>query len=116
MKGHALQFMDCDTVELWENLSEFANTTAPYQMFVNAVHQLYPGSEVEQCWLIADMDKSVGETLRTGILSLTDLGKYYRDFIAITKFLIMKSHLTTLEQSHAFACGFLPELWRQVSY
>ena len=57
MKGHALRFVDCDTAELWEILPEFADSTAPYQKFVNAVCQLYPGSDAEQRWLIADMEK-----------------------------------------------------------
>ena len=62
------------------------------------------------------MDKLVGETLRTGISSLAELGKYYRDFIAITTFLIVKNRLATPEQSHTFTHGFLLELWSQVSY
>ena len=116
MKGHALRFVDCGTAELWEILPEFANSTAPYQKFVDAVCQLYPGSDVEQHWLIVDMDSLVEETLRTGISSLTNLGKYHRDFIAITRFLITKNHLTAPEQSCTFTDGFLPELWSQVSY
>ena len=115
MKGHTLWFIDCDTAGIWEILPEFTDATALYQKFVNAVYQLYPGSNVEQHWLIADMDKLVGETLRTGISLLANLGKYYRDIIAITTFLIMKNCLTTPEQSHAFTCGFLLELWSQVS-
>ena len=75
MKGHALWFVDCDTAELWEILPEFADSTAPYRKFVNAVCQLYPGSDVEQCWLIADMEKLVADTLKTGISSLANLGK-----------------------------------------
>ena len=55
------------TAELWEILPEFTNATAPYWKFVNTVCQQYPGSDVEQCWLIADMDRLVEETLRTGI-------------------------------------------------
>ena len=86
-------------------------STAPYQKFVDAVCQLYSGSNAEQHWLIADMDRLVEETLRTGISSLTDLGKYHRDFITITTFLIMKNCLTTPEQSHTFAHGFPLELW-----
>ena len=31
MKGHALQFVDCDTTELWEILPEFTDATTPYQ-------------------------------------------------------------------------------------
>ena len=71
---------------------------------------------MEQCWLIADMEKLVADTSRTGISSLADLGKYHRDFIAITTFLIAKNHLTTPKQSHTFAHTFPSELWRQVSY
>ena len=78
MKGHALRFVDCNTAELWEILPEFANSTAPYQKFVDAVCQLYPGFDAEQCWLIADMEKLVADTSRTGISSLADLGKYQR--------------------------------------
>ena len=116
MKGHALRFVDCDTAELWEILPEFADSTAPYQKFVDAVCQLYPGSDAEQHWLIVDMEKLVADTLRTGILSLADLGKYHRDFISITMFLITKNRLTAPEQSRTFARAFPLELWSQVSY
>ena len=95
MKGHALRFVDCDTAELWEILPEFADVTAPYHKFVDAVCQLYPGSDAEQHWLIADMEKLVADTLRTGISSLANLGKYHRDFVSITTFLIAKNCLAT---------------------
>ena len=100
MKGHALCFVDCNTADLWEILPKFTNMTVPYQKFVDAVCQLYPGSNAEQHWLIVDMDKLVGETLRRRISSLANLGKYYRDFTATTTFLIAKNHLATPEQSH----------------
>ena len=116
MKGHALRFVDCDTAKLWEILPEFTDATAPYQKFIDAICQLYPGSDVEQRWLIADMEKLVADTSRTGILSLADLGKYHRDFVSITMFLITKNCLAAPEQSHAFARAFPLELWSQVSY
>ena len=62
------------------------------------------------------MDKLVGEMLQVGILSLTDLGRYHREFIAITMFLIVKNRISTAEQSRAFVHGFLPELWSKVSH
>ena len=116
MKGHALRFVDCDTAELWEILPEFADSTAPYQKFVNAVCQLYPGSDAEQHWLIADMEKLVADTSRTRISSLADLGKYHRDFVSITMFLITKNCLATPKQSRTFTRAFPLELWSQVSY
>ena len=99
MKQHALRFVDCDTTELWEILPKFANVTASYQQFVDAVYKLYPGLDAERCWLIGDMEKLIGEASRVGISSLADLGKYHREFIAMTTFLITKNHISTAEQS-----------------
>ena len=62
------------------------------------------------------MEKLVADTLRTRISSLADLGKYHRDFISITTFLITKNCLAAPEQSCTFACAFPLELWSQVSY
>ena len=83
---------------------------------MDAVYKLYPGSDSERQWAIADMDKLVGETSRVGILSLTDLGRYHREFMAITTFLITKNHISPAEQSRTFACGFPPELWNRVAH
>ena len=66
--------------------------------------------------MIADLDKLVGETLQVGILSLTDLGKYHREFMAIMMFLIAKNHISPAEQCHAFVQGFPPELWNRVTH
>ena len=116
MKKHALWFVNCDTVELWEILPEFANTAMPYQKFINAVYKLYPGSDAERHWLIADMDKLVGEASRLVTLSLTDLGKYHRELIAIMTICIMKNHISAMEQSHTFAHIFPQKLWGKVSH
>ena len=99
MKQHTLWFIDCDTVELWEILPEFANVAASYQKFINAMYKLYPGSDAERHWLIGDMEKLIGEASRVGISSLANLGKYHREFIAMTTFLITKNHISAAEQS-----------------
>ena len=62
------------------------------------------------------MDKLVGETLRVGILSLMDLGKYHREFMAITTFLIAKNHILLAEQSRTFVRGFPLELWNRIAH
>ena len=67
MKQHALQFINCDTAELWEILPEFADATASYQQFVDTVYKLYLGSDTKRHWLIGDMEKLVGEVSRVGI-------------------------------------------------
>ena len=99
MKQHTLWFVDCDTAELWEILPEFANMTASYQQFVDTVYKSYPGSDAERHWSIGDMEKLIGEASRVGISSLADLGKYHREFIAMTTFLIAKNCISATEQS-----------------
>ena len=99
MKQHALRFVDCNTAELWEILPEFADAAASYQKFVDAVYKLCPGSDAERWWSIEDMEKLVGEASRVGISSLADLGRYHREFIAMTTFLIAKNRISATEQS-----------------
>src|ERR1700677_3683069 len=82
-----------------------------YNEFRQVIYALYPGSEEERKWSVADIDKLVGEQLRLGVLLLGDLGEYHRQFLAITTFLIEKMQLSTAEQSRAFARGFQAELW-----
>ena len=62
------------------------------------------------------MDKLVGETLQVGILSLADLGKYHREFMAIMMFLIVKNRILSAKQSHTFVQGFPPELYNRVTH
>jgi hypothetical protein len=114
-KKHATRYVDVDTSELWETLLEFTDNQKTFEEFVTAVYALYPGADEERKWSVADMDKLVGERSRLGIISLGDLGEYYRQFLAITTFLRSKSRLSTAEQSRAFVRGFPPELWRIIS-
>jgi hypothetical protein len=75
-KKHACQYIDIDTADLWEAIPEFDGTKT-FDDFKSTIFKLYPGSESEQKWTIADMDKLVGEQLRIGILDVSDLGNYY---------------------------------------
>jgi hypothetical protein len=114
-KKHACHYVDIDTADLWESIAEFADGNATYDAFVKAVHTLYPGSEEEHKWSVADMDKLVGEQSCLGILSLADLGEYFQQFYTITTFLQSKTCLSKSEQSRAFVHGFQPNLWASIS-
>ena len=114
-KRHSTRYVDVDTSELWETLPEFADNTKTFEEYVKAVATLYPGADAERKWSVADMDKLVGERTRLGIISLGDLGEYYRQFLIITTFLRNKSRLSEAEQSRAYVRGFSPDFWRIVS-
>jgi hypothetical protein len=111
-KKHACRYVDVNTSELWETLSEFLDASKTYKDFPKAIYVLYPGSDKERKWSIVDMDKLVGERSHISIISLGDLDEYYRQFLAITTFLRSKTRLSETEQSHAFIHGFPSDLWR----
>jgi hypothetical protein len=113
-KKHACRYINIDTADLWEAIPEF-DVTKTFNEFKSAILKLYPGSESEHKWTIADMDKLVGEQLQMGILDVSDLGNYYRVFYTITQFLLTKNHISEAEQSRAFTRGFQPDLWCRIS-
>jgi hypothetical protein len=100
-KSQACRYVDVDTSELWESIVEFT-AGIDFNDFNKAIFKLYPGSEEERKWSIADMDKLVGEQLRIGIYDINELSSYYLSFYTITKFLIDKNRLSNAEQSRAF--------------
>jgi hypothetical protein len=114
-KQHTCRYVDVDTSELWETLEAYTDATKMYDQFKDAVYTLYPRSDEERKWSVADMDQLVGERSCLGILSLSDLGEYHRQFLAITTFLISTGRLSEAEQSRTFVRGFPPNLWRTIS-
>ena len=60
-KQHACRYVDVDTSELWETLEEYVEALKSYTDFKTAMHALYPGSDEERKWSVADMDQLVSE-------------------------------------------------------
>ena len=114
-KRHSTRYVDVDTSELWETLPEFSENATTFEDYVKKVTTLYPGADEDRKWTVADMDKLVGERARLGIISLGDLGEYYRQFLVITTFLRTKGRLSEAEQSRAYVRGFSPDFSRIVS-
>lgn len=71
MKCHAVRYMDINTSKLWETLVEFTDPTKTFAEFKTTLQDLYPGSQEEHKWTVADMDQLIGEWLCLGIISQT---------------------------------------------
>jgi len=110
-KKFATRYLDFQVADLWEGTAEYSSGT--YDEFKKAILKLYPGSEEERKWTMADLDKLIGEQLRLGILSVADFGAYYRSFTQITTFLIGKNRLAEEERSRTFIRGIQPALWER---
>jgi hypothetical protein len=52
---HACRYIDIDTMDLWEAIPEF-DVNKTFDEFKSATSKLYPSSESEHKWTIADMD------------------------------------------------------------
>src|SRR5882762_5891247 len=113
-KRYACRYVEIDTEELWTSLLEYSDRAKSFSDFVLAIYRLYPGSDGQRQWLVADMERLVEERCRIGIRTLGDLGDYYRRFIAITTFLCGRNRLSDVEQSRAFIRGLPSDLCNRV--
>jgi hypothetical protein len=111
---HTCRYVDINITDLWELIPEFS-TSISFNEFKATIFKLYPGLESKHKWIIANMDKPVGEQLQMGILNTTNLRTYYQTFYTITQFLLTKNHIFKAEQDQAFIKGFQLD-WCQISH
>jgi len=112
----ARHYTDIDTADTWSFLPECTDNTKSYNEFVQAVKRMYPGTSDTRRWTIADMDKLIGEQLRIGIHSISELSSFYLKFYKVTQFLVSKGSMATTEQSRAFMRAFQPTLVRRIMH
>jgi hypothetical protein len=113
-KGHSTRFLSVEEQDIWESLDEF-KPTSTYEQFKAAVLKLYPGTDANRKYTLADLDALVGEYTRLGIFSRGDYSEFYRQFLVITQFLISRQRLSIAEQSRSFRRAIAPaHLWARV--
>jgi hypothetical protein len=56
----------------------------------------------------------IGKRVRVGIISTNNIADYYRQFLLISRYLISKNRLSSIDQSQNFMCGFCPKLAQRV--
>ena len=78
------------------------------------VFKLYLGSSSDQTYTMQDLDLIIEHYAQIGILTSTDLGKYYRRILLISRYLISKNCLSTQEQSRSFLRGLPLQLEAKV--
>ena len=58
-KLQACHYLDFELAELWQAIPTFTGET--YDIWKEALYKLYPGTEADKNYTVADMDKLVGE-------------------------------------------------------
>jgi hypothetical protein len=109
-KEHAIRYVDIDLVEFWSATADFVPAKT-YDEWKTGLKKYYPGSQDEEKFSVADIDRLVGETMHVGIRSLADLLKYYSTYFTISTYLIEKERMGKIEQSKTFVQALQPDLW-----
>ncbi|KAH9009722.1 hypothetical protein EDB85DRAFT_2162357 [Lactarius pseudohatsudake] len=109
-----LKYLSLRSERLWMGVPAWADQTKTYDEFKAGVLRLYPQASDDATFTIHDLDATVGEQARLGILNSNDLGDYYQDFLVISQYLVSKNRLSAAEQSRAFICGFQPTLEQHI--
>ena len=113
-KQWAVRYLQYLTADLWRTLPEYSDETKSYEDFKKALRTLYPGSDDNHKYSMADLDKVVQHHQSVGMANTYDLAAYYRDFFAILEYLKKQKWMASLEQDRKFREGFPPRIWMHV--
>jgi hypothetical protein len=115
MKQAAVKYLkSVGTEKLWRTTPAFADAAQTYEEFKTEILSLYPSAGTDRTFSIQDLDMLIGERVQVGIISTNDVADYYRQFLLISRYLISKNCLSSIDQLQNFMCGFRPELVQRV--
>jgi hypothetical protein len=99
-KEYATSYVKSNVADSWEALPEFTNDQTSYKDFKDRLYELYNQSSLR--YLLADLDRLVGEKQRVGIRSLQDISDFHLHFITISTYLLTNSLVSTRELSQSY--------------
>ena len=103
-KDWTMLYIDSQAYELWEGLPE-AKEPYSFTHFREAVIAMYPEVDPGRRYTYHDIAQLVEKWRQRGIGSSAQLGKYRREFLAITSFLMQKGRIADCEQRRLFVSG-----------
>ena len=99
-KEYATSYVKSNVANSWEALPEFVNIQATYKDFKDRLFELY--NQVSSRFILADLDRLIGERQRVGIRSLQDLSEFHLLFNEISSYLLANSLVSAREQSQSY--------------
>jgi hypothetical protein len=88
-KEYATSYVKSNVADSWEALTEFTSEQKSYQDFKDRLYELYNQSSLR--YILADLDRLVGERQRIGMRSLQDISEFHLQFITISTYLLANS-------------------------
>ena len=109
-KQAACMYTSIRTEQLWKTTAAWLDQAQTYEDFKTEVLKLYPGALGDRTHTLQELEWTVERYVRIGIQSAAELGEYYRQYLLITRYLIAKNSMSTLEQSRGFFRSLQPTL------
>ena len=76
-KQAVLKYLKIWMEKLWKTTDVWLNKTKTFKDFKEEVYTLYPRATGDHTYMIQDLDTLIGHWVHIGIVTTTDLGKYY---------------------------------------
>ena len=99
-KEYATSYVKSNVADSWEALPEYTNHEVEYQIFKERLYELYNQSTLR--YVLADLDRLVGERQRVGMRSLQDISEFHLQFIVIATYLLNNALVSNRELSQAY--------------
>jgi len=99
-KKFAVSFVEYEVADAWEALDEYSSLIISYDDFKSRLMEIY--NQVSLRYILADLDRLVGERQRIGIKNLQDLADFHLRFHAIASYLLTNQLISAREQSQVY--------------
>jgi hypothetical protein len=100
MKEYASSYVTSEVADSWEAIPEFSDAAKTFVQFRDRLFEIY--NQVSLRYILADVDRLIGERQRLGIRTLQDLSEFHLRFNAISGYLIANQLLSSREQSQCY--------------
>jgi hypothetical protein len=99
-KEYATSYVTSEVADTWEAIPEFTNPAKTFVEFRDRLFEIY--NQVSLRYILADIDRLIGERQRLGMRSLQDLSDFHLRFNAISIYLMAHQLLSSREQSQSY--------------
>jgi hypothetical protein len=82
-----VRYLSTEDANFWTQQPQWADASATWNDFKNAIRKAYPGSEPTEQNHISNMDALVGATQCISIRDLAEFSDFYHKFCTIVKYL-----------------------------
>ena len=108
-KDETLYYVDFETEQDWKLITEYADATASYSDFKDAILNFY------SVYSIRSLNLIISEAQRATIATTSHLAEYHRQFLTISSRLIRKEHIDSFDQRRSYTKAFHPPLFLAIN-